>query len=241
MRNLKRNLRAIFCALALIVSAQPASAMTVALTGDTVIYEYDTNANAAALLLLGAPTISGDAIRFLPPGMRAESTNGAGVGVDTVTANFLFSSVATIGAAEIIGVAVTETGDYEIMGSGSISTALTVEITNNANLADTIGDSVAFSAAGDSGGRQDWQLDSILNPAGAFADIADDISLSIRNTLTATSNELGETSWVQTKLEFAVSTTAGIALAEPGSLGLFALGLVGALYSRRRRAVPATR
>lgn len=236
MQEIKRPSLAIVLTLALIIGAQPAAAMTVTLTGDTVIYKYDTEVNADALKLLGNPEIEGDKIRFLPPVLGATSSNMEGP--LTVMADFLFSSVATIGAAEITGVEVMATGDYEITGDGRISSELMVAITNSA---EKISDSVVFARSGDSGGQQDWELNSILNPADAFDSIADDIALSIKNTLTASSNTLGKFARVQTKLEFAVSTTAGIALAEPGSLGLFALGLVGALYSRRRRALPATR
>lgn len=228
MQVTKQKFSALALMLALSTGPQFASAATVTLTGDTVAYEYDDAVNAAAIALLGTPTISGDVIRFLPPDLRAESVDGSGI--DSVSAEFTFDRIYALGNAEIGGIEVTEFGDYEIINGGNASAELKVAITNNSNTAEMIEDTVDISASGDSGGLQEWTLISTLNPADGFLSSADDVSMTFRNTLTASTDSSGQISYVQKKLSFLVSTE----LAEPGSLGLFAIGLAAALFARRR-------
>ncbi|MFW2405510.1 MAG: hypothetical protein ACN4GT_12145, partial [Gammaproteobacteria bacterium] len=214
----------------------PASAALVTLTGTNVIYEYDSLVNADALATLGTPSIIGDVVRFLPTSLRAESLNGAGL--QTLSADFSFSSVRTIGSAEISSVRLLEFGDYAIDRGGNIGAELDLAISNNANSSESIQDIVSFTASGATNGLQPWSLESVLNPADAFASIASDISLSFGNTLTASTSELGHSAFIQKKLAFVVSTTAPVTpLSEPRSISTLAIGLValiGVLAFRRR-------
>ncbi len=223
-----------FTALTLF-SMQPASAALVTLTGTNVIYEYDSMTNAGALSMLGTPTIVGDAIRFLPPNLRAQSLNGEGL--NTVIADFHFSSVRTIGSAEISSVRLLEFGDYDIGGGGQAGAELAVVITNNTSPSESIEDIASFTASGETGGLQLWTLESSLSPADSFAAIANDVTLSFANTLTASTSELGHSAWVQKKLSFVVSTTAPVVgLAEPTAIAIFFIGLLGIAAFVRRRA-----
>ncbi|NND36416.1 MAG: hypothetical protein HKN81_04700 [Gammaproteobacteria bacterium] len=234
------KLKSIFHALIAmaLTGVQPGSAALVTLTGSNVIYEYDSVINADALAMLGTPSIVGDAIRFLPPSLRAQSLNGRGP--DSVTANFNFSSVRTIGAAEISSVRLLEFGDNEIGGGGNVSAELPVAISNNASPAESTQDVASFATSGATGGLRLWSLESTLNPADAFSSIASDISLSFGNTLTASTSELGHSAWIQKKLAFVASTTApATPLSEPRSIATFAIGLLGMLAIGRRRVYAA--
>ena len=80
---------------------------------------FEINESQAAVSLFGAPTVVGDALRFLPPAFRVESANGAGPVTDLPTLTVL-SVYSTLGQA-ITGITVTQAGDYDISQSGSVS------------------------------------------------------------------------------------------------------------------------
>jgi len=213
--------------LLLAAFSAPTSAATVTLTGDSISYEYDDVANAAALALFGAPTIVGDDLRFLPPTFLAASINGAGDNL--ITANFVFSRVYSHSGGDLVDINIVEFGDYEIINGDAVSADLLLTMSNNNNVAEFASSSDSFGASGDSGGLQTWLMQTGLNPAVEFDSIANDIALTIQNTLFATTNAAGETAWIQKKLAIVASTVP-----VPAAVWLFgsAIGLLG--WARRK-------
>lgn len=205
----------------------PVNAALVILPGDTINYVYDDVVNASALALFGTPTIVGDEVRFLPPSFRAESVNGAGS--DIVSANFIFNRVYSASGDEIVSIQLIEFGDYEIIGGDSASVDMLLTVSNNSNFLEMASSSDSFDPTGDSGGAQTWLLRTELNPALEFDSIANDVALTIQNTLTAITDANGETAWIQKKITL-VATTVPV----PAAAWLFASGL-GLLTVARRR------
>lgn len=226
-----RTSKLFFAVTALLATLSlPATAATVTLPGDTIIYEYDDAANAAALALFGVPTIVGDEVRFLPPSFRAESLNGAGD--DLATANFVFSRIYSISGQDIVNIEVVEFGDYEITNGDSASADVLLTVSSNIDFLDMTSNSNSFDAGGDSGGAQTWLMQVNVNPAAAFIfGAANDVALSLQNTLFATTNASGETAWIQKKL-----TLVATAVPVPAAVWLFASGLgLLAGFGRRRK------
>ena len=62
-----------------------AHAALVTLTGTDIQVTYDTVADAAALSLFGAPSLSGDVLSFLPTTFTATSNNTTGNVLTTAT------------------------------------------------------------------------------------------------------------------------------------------------------------
>lgn len=207
----------------------PAIAATITLIGDTINYEYDDVANAAALALFGTPTIVGDQVRFLPPAFRAESVDGAGS--DVVSANFVFSRIYSQGGADIMSISIVEFGDYEIINGDSVGADILMTISNNNDYLDFANASDSFDATGDSAGLQTWLMQVALDPEVEFASVANDIAVSIQNTLVATTDAFGETAWIQKKITVVASTVP-----VPGAVWLLgsALGVLG--WLRRKTA-----
>lgn len=210
-----------------VFASAPAFAATVTLPGTTITYEYDDVANAAALALFGAPTIVGDQVRFLPPSFRAESVDGAGS--DVVSANFVFSRIYSNGGADIVSLSIVEFGDYEITNGDSVGADVLLTASNNNDFSEFASASDAVDASGDSGGLQTWLMQAGLNPALVFDSAANDVALSIQNTLTATTDAFGETAWIQKKITVVASTVP-----VPAAVWLLgsALGVLG--WARRK-------
>jgi len=210
-------------------ASAPAFAATVTLPGNTITYEYDDVVNAGALALFGAPSVVGDDLRFLPPSFRAESIGGAGA--DIVSANFIFSSIRSNTGADLMTIDVIEFGDYRIINGDAVGADVVLTFSNNNDFTEFASASDAFDAAGDSGGLQTWLMQAGLHPGSVFNSAANDVALSLQNTLTATTNAAGETAWIQKKITVVASTVP-----VPAAVWLFgsALGLLG--WRRRRTA-----
>jgi len=218
-------------AVAALLMMSGAQAATVTLVGSTINYQYDTVANSAALITFGMPTIIGDVVRFLPPSFRAESLDGAGT--DIISANFIFDRVYSTDLNALTQIKVIEFGDYEITNGDGATVDLLLTMSNNNNFLEFASDAQAFDAIGASGGLQTWQITSTLDPSIEFSAVANDVAITIQNTLTATTNANGERAWIQKKITL-VATTEVVPV--PAAVWLFgsALGLLG--WMRRRAA-----
>jgi hypothetical protein len=221
--------------------AHAANAGLVTLVGGSINYVYDDS--QVALELFGTPRIVGDGIAFRPGSFRAQSLNGAGS--DTATAEFLFSSVYSRDGSALGGVGILEFGDYELIRGGSVGAELELTVRDNisgnsAAAGESFSDNVVL------GSLQFWDMTVGLDAGSVFNAPTNDISLAIRNTLTASSGALAEGAWIQKKLAFATVINTGIPIGPnppteevpaPGVLALFGLGLL-TLGGVRRRSRP---
>lgn len=212
-------------ALAFMAVAGSATAATVTTCGPNICYEYD-NAQAG-ILKFGTPNLVGDTMQFLPVNFRAESSNGAGFDVDSAT--FVFNRVYSVSGAEIISITAAESGDYRIIGGGTVDVDLYLQAASNVNALDLAINTSNFAASGDSGGIQLWTLNDAVAPAALFASIANDMALTVQNTLTAFTGSAGQLAWIQKKLILEVAVVP-----VPAAVWLFgsALALLG--VARRR-------
>ena len=219
----------LFC----IIQVNLSYAALVTLNGSAIKYEYEDT--QAAIATFGTPTLIGNEIRFTPPSFRAESINGAGI--VSIDANFIFSRVYSTNKKAITELKVVEFGDYEITNGDNVSADLLFSVFNNNNVIEFASDSQSFNASGDSAGLQTWLMTATVNPILEFSPIANDMAISIQNTLTATTNAVGELAWIQKKLTF-VATTEPLDPAEvpvPALAWLFGFALLGVAGIKRKK------
>ena len=205
----------------------PASAAVVTQCGPNICYEYDDA--QAATALFGLPTLSGNALVFLPPSFRAQSTDGAGI--DTATANFIFTDVYSVdGVSEVQNIVVVEFGDYQITNGDRVEADLLLSVVNNTPLGfvpEFGSNQASFDANGDSSGLQTWQMQTNFNATEEFVASSQSISMTIQNTLAAETTAAGQDAWIQKKI-----SVVGV-VPIPAAVWLFASGL-GLLAGMRR-------
>lgn len=204
--------------------------------GPNVCYQYNETQDAS--LYFGLPTLFGDTMRFTPPNFQAESLNGQGL--VSLSKTWLFDNVyATTTGMEIGNVIVREAGDYYITGDSSgapdtVGVNLYTQVANNAST-EVAFDIKNFSASGNS--ASPWVLTSTaINPSLVFSAVANDVAVSIQNTLTASTDELGGDAFIQKKFVVEIGTVVPNVVPVPAAAWLFgsAFGLLG--FVRRRAA-----
>jgi len=214
--------------LLVLLCAGAAHSATVTQCGTTICYQYDDAQVAAGSGYFGTPTLIGNDMRFLPTAYRAESIDGVGdhtaTNTDILSSTFVFDRIYTVSGAEIANITYTERGDYRINVDGSVQADMLMLIANNNDAAecDCVLDS--FGTSGNSALAL-WQLSGSFDAANSFNSLANDVSLSLQNTLYASTDAAGENAWIQKKF-MTVSVTA---VPVPAAVWLFgsALALLG--------------
>ncbi len=219
--------------ISVLAALLPLTAQAITDCGPSICYTYDPGQPAAAYF--GTPSRLGDSMRFTPPSFRAESLNG---GTVTVTATWLFDNVYSVGGGEIGSVLITEAGDFSITGDSSgaadtVGVNLYTQVANNAS-AEVAIDIKNFSASGNTfAPPEPWALISTaINPSTAFTSVANNVAVSIQNTLSATTDELGGNAWIQKKFVVEIGTVAPVPV--PAAVWLFGSAF-GVLTLVRRR------
>lgn len=224
--------------LAASVASLPASAVTVTYCGPNVCYQYDDAQAAAAWF--GLPSFVGDTAFFTPTTFEARSADGVGINsgtnTDVADATWVFSKVySVVPANEITSIMAYEEGDYEINYAGGETHGdlyLRARGLNNLMESSLI-DTDAVDYVGSSGGIQLWSMSSSLTPAASLTQLANNMTVTIQNTLTAFTSDStpgSELAWIEKKLVLDVTTVVPV----PAAVWLMgsALGLLG--FARRR-------
>ncbi|MEQ1801343.1 MAG: VPLPA-CTERM sorting domain-containing protein [Gammaproteobacteria bacterium] len=227
-------------AIAASIVSLPASAVTVTYCGPNVCYQYD-NAQAA-VAWFGLPSFVGDSAYFTPTVFEARSADGVGIhsgtNTDVVDATWVFSKVySVVPSNEIASIVAYEEGDYEInYAAGETHGDLYLRARGLNNLLESsIIDTDAVDNLGSSGGIQLWSMTAGLTPAATLTQLANNMTVTIQNTLAAfTSNSTpgSELAWIEKKLVLDITTVVPV----PAAAWLMgsALGLLG--FARRRMA-----
>lgn len=236
--------------LGLMAGVQSAQAATATYCGPNVCYQWNDAQNGG---LFGAPSFIGDSAYWTPTTFEARSADGVGIhsGTNTDTADQTWqfskvwvgswngSSAVLNNANEIASILVHEEGDYLInYADGEVHGDLYVAARGLNNLIEpTIITTDAFDKVGTTLPKELWTMDATLTPAASLTQLANNMTLTIQNTLTAfTADTTGgsELAWIEKKLALTVITTNPVPV--PAAVWLLgsAFGLLAAV---RRRAV----
>lgn len=216
-----------------LLAAGAAHSATVTQCGPNVCYQYDDAQIAGSTAYFGQPTLIGDDLRFLPTTFRAESIDGvgttSGTNTDVYGTTFVFDRIYSVSGAEIQSISITERGDFGITNDGNVRAELYMLVANNNDALECDCDINVFQASG-ANSLQSWQLSAGINPASAFTSPANDVSLSLQNTLFAYSDAAGETAFIQKKF----ATVSVNVVPIPAAVWLFGSGLALLGWIRRR-------
>lgn len=241
-----RNLAILAAAGALSGLAQPASAAVINYCGPNLCFEYDDA--QAAVALYGQPNFAGDDAFFTPNQFRAQSQDGVGMhspfgNTDVVDATFVFSRIYTVNPNnEISGILAYEEGDFEVnYAGGEVHADLYLSAFGLNAVEPTVLATDSLDFYGSSGGNQLWAMSATVFPAASLNQVANNITLSIQNTLSAFTSDStagSEYAYIEKKLILEINTLIPVSetIPVPAAVWLFgsAVGLLG--IARRRRA-----
>jgi hypothetical protein len=227
--------------------AVPASATLLTNCGPNLCFEYDDA--QAAVALYGQPQFAGDDAYFTPNVFRAQSTDGVGLhspfgNTDFVDGTFVFSRIYTTNASnEIANILAYEEGDYEInYADGTVSGDLYLRAFGlNAVEPTVVGtDSVDFLGIAGGTGNQLWSMSTNISPDTALNQIANNITLTVQNQLSAFTSDTtagSEYAYIQKKLILQINTLIPVenTVPVPAAAWLFgsAFGVLSVLRRRR--------
>jgi len=229
---------------ALSAIAVPAQAAVITYCGPNLCFEYDNAQTAIALY--GTPNFAGDDAFFTPNQFRAQSQDGVGMhapfgNTDVVDATFVFSRIYTVNPNnEISGILAYEEGDFEVnYAGGEVHADLYLSAFGLNAVEPTVIATDSLDFYGNSGGNQLWAMSATVFPAASLSQVANNITLSIQNTLSAFTSDTtagSEYAYIEKKLILQINTLipVGNPVPVPAAVWLFgsALGLLG--VARRR-------
>jgi hypothetical protein len=225
--------------------ALPAGATVISYCGPNLCYEYDDAQTAVSLY--GLPIFSGDDAFFTPNTFRAQSADGVALhspfgNTDFVDGTFVFSRVWTSNPNnEISGILAYEEGDLEInYGGGEVHGDLYLRAFGLNATEPIVIATDSIDVFGNTGGNQLWAMSASIFPAASLSQVANNITLTIQNQLSAFTSDTtagSEYAYIEKKLILEINTLipVGNPVPVPAAVWLFgsAMGLLG--LARRRR------
>lgn len=246
--HLMRNVKILFGlgVAAAASSVLPANAALVTLCGTNVCYEYDNSTIVnPGITAFGTPTLlSGDTLKFVPSNFNADSDYASPIPSQTRVEVFKFTRVYTTNGGEVASISVTENGDYQIIGAGTVNANMRLQSVDNVDdgattpgFPEVTDPQFNWNTSAPTGySFVNWSLTGTVTPAAMFSDLATDVDFSIQNTLQAFAAS-PDYAFIQKKLSITVTAVSTVPV--PGAVWLFGSGL-GLLGWLRRRAAPCS-
>lgn len=240
MKRTRPVAAAVLVAAGLVPFGMPA-AQAATLCGVSICYEFDPAQPGAALF--GLPTVlaGSNTLQWDPPAFVATATGLTPV--TTTSAIFQFTKIyqagfANGGGAEIGSITLHESGDYQIIGTGTVNANLRLQVVDQINndggagFPEVLAPQFNWNTSTPTGlSFANWHLIGSVNPAAAFTDTADVVDLQIQNVLQAFAS--GENyAFIQKKL-----TLTATVVPLPAGAWLFASAAGALAWFRRRRDV----
>jgi hypothetical protein len=194
--------------------------------GSTAFFSWSNGGSDNGLF--GSPVVSGNKFIFSPANFLARSQNGNAV----TTSDRLFVDITITPGFQFGGLSISESGDYAILGGGSVQATGAMFVTNlqTGTVASAVmntNPSMPISAAGAASGLWSGTMGVQL------PDAVTTIRLVINNILQATSSPTG-TAQIEKKT-FGSDIVVELFIPEPGTITAL-VGLGGLLLARRRVA-----
>lgn len=219
-----------------LVTALPAHAASVTLSGSTVNYTFDNS----LLGLFGMPSVSGNELYFTPNNFAAQSSNGGGY---TLTQSTINVQVSLKPGYTFSKVGLHESGDYLLLGAGSsadVAGQLRIFNTGNPGGMHYVHSITPLAPLNLTGlPTRDWKAKAGFNMA-ALPGISNTstINLTVENLLLANTVALPSSlAFVQKKFVGLDVITTPVPEPHAWLLTLVGLGLVGLQLRRSKGAV----
>lgn len=232
------------CLCLVMLPAVPALAAPVTLCGPAICYEYDNDPGVnAGILSFGTPTLlaGSDVLQFTPTSFVADSDPATAIPGPTVSAIFQFTRVYATDGSQIANFTISESGDYQIIGSGAVNVNLRLQVVDQEKdsgtpgFPETLVSQFNWNTSTATGfGFENWSLVGSVSPADLFEDPARVLGLQIQNVLQAFAGE-GGYAYVAKKLTLTTATVVPVPAA-----ALFFGSALGLLTWFRRRSAPAS-
>jgi len=234
----------------MVLTAQPGWTAPISLgdfAGTTVVFQ---NVVADDGVLFGPAVLSGDSLEFEPRLTSASSGGGSQMTLGTLTLG-----VSAQPGFVIDGISASESGLYSLLGSGTSATdvlaAILLEVTVDevdgnpiAPVSWNVNASVSFNLLANPGLDDPWSMGvsaSVMNGlilnSVPFSFGATHVLITVPNTLSTESESNSSASIGKDTVRISATTSPIAAVPEPGTAGLWILGIgVTAVYRRLRRS-----
>jgi hypothetical protein len=187
--------------------------------------DYDWSNGESDNGLFGSPTLIGESLFFFPSDFKAESTSAT----PTQTQDRLRFTITAKPGLMISQVTINETGNYSILGNGSVDVTGLLSVTNQSGpglVTDALATSPSMPVATSSSAQGGWTGSAIVSPPFGWTTV----QVELDNVLSAVATG-GAASIYKTITEVQIQT---LPIPEPSAAGLLLLA-GGSLLARRRR------